>query len=244
MGEEADTGRAGVDEATGGETTLVEAIAAGIAHEVRNPLNALQINLGILEQELSEIVPDRGSHVFEVIGKIAGELRSLDNFVTEFLRFARPPRPALELVAVRLLLAGDPPPPKPRWRGNGGHALAAGRTRGALMRTILLVEDHAESRSSLAWVLEKNGYAVRQASNGRAALAAARREKLHALPPTRLRPGVARLVSRHEHDLRIPKAPVEALRDPFPSLRREAASTLNEIRNAMIGSGEDGRGGH
>ena len=49
------------------------------------------------------------------------------------------------------------------------------------MRTILLVEDHAESRTSLAWVLEKNGYAVRQASNGRAALAAARREKLHAL---------------------------------------------------------------
>ena len=38
---------------------LVESIAAGIAHEVRNPLNALQINLGILEQELSEIVPDR-----------------------------------------------------------------------------------------------------------------------------------------------------------------------------------------
>lgn len=105
MGESADTGRTGVDGAAGGETTLVEAIAAGIAHEVRNPLNALQINLGILEQELSEIVPDHGSHVFEVIGKIAGELRSLDNFVTEFLRFARPPRPALEPVAVRPLLA-------------------------------------------------------------------------------------------------------------------------------------------
>ncbi len=84
---------------------LVEAIAAGIAHEVRNPLNALQINLGILEQELSEIVPDRSRHVFEVIGRIAGELRSLDNFVTEFLRFARPPRPKLEPVAVRALLA-------------------------------------------------------------------------------------------------------------------------------------------
>jgi signal transduction histidine kinase len=105
VGEEADAGRAGADPAAGGETTLVEAIAAGIAHEVRNPLNALQINLGILEQELSEIVPDRGSHVFEVIGKIAGELRSLDNFVTEFLRFARPPRPTLEPVAVRPLLA-------------------------------------------------------------------------------------------------------------------------------------------
>ena len=49
------------------------------------------------------------------------------------------------------------------------------------MRTILLVEDHAESRSSLAWVLEKNGYAVHQAANGRAAVATARREKLHAV---------------------------------------------------------------
>jgi signal transduction histidine kinase len=84
---------------------LVEAIAAGIAHEVRNPLNALQINLEILEEEISEIVPDRNSHVFEVIGKIAGELRSLDNFVTEFLRFARPPRLNRQPVAVRLLLA-------------------------------------------------------------------------------------------------------------------------------------------
>ncbi len=40
-----------------------------------------------------------------MIGKIAHELRSLDNFVTEFLRFARPPRPKLEPMAVRSLLA-------------------------------------------------------------------------------------------------------------------------------------------
>jgi signal transduction histidine kinase len=86
------------------EATLFEALAAGIAHEVRNPLNALQINLGILEQEISEIVPDRSGHVFEVMRKIAGELRSLDNFVAEFLRFARPPHPVLEAVAVRPLL--------------------------------------------------------------------------------------------------------------------------------------------
>jgi two-component system response regulator HydG len=48
-------------------------------------------------------------------------------------------------------------------------------------RSILLVEDHAESRTSLAYVLERRGEVVHQASNGRAALAAARRERLHAL---------------------------------------------------------------
>ena len=110
-----------------GDTSLVEAIAAGIAHEVRNPLNALQINLGILEQELSEIVPDRGSHVFEVIGKIAGELRSLDNFVTEFLRFARPPRLALERRGGAPAPRGPRDLHRPRVRPQGGVALARPR---------------------------------------------------------------------------------------------------------------------
>jgi signal transduction histidine kinase len=105
MNDRAEPEKAGTAGAADGEPPLVEAIAAGIAHEVRNPLNALQINLEILEGEISEIVPDRKSHVFEVIAKIAGELRSLDNFVTEFLRFARPPRLNREPVAVRLLLA-------------------------------------------------------------------------------------------------------------------------------------------
>jgi len=101
---EADADDGAAAESPRDEAALVEAIAAGIAHEVRNPLNALQINLGILRQELAEIVPDPGSHVFEVVAKIAGELRSLDNFVTEFLRFARPPRPRFETVPVRPLL--------------------------------------------------------------------------------------------------------------------------------------------
>ncbi len=82
----------------------LEAIAAGIAHEVRNPLNALRINLTILEQELSEILPDRSRHVYEVIARIAGELRSLDDFVTEFLRYAGPPRLRRDRVIVRALL--------------------------------------------------------------------------------------------------------------------------------------------
>jgi DNA-binding NtrC family response regulator len=49
------------------------------------------------------------------------------------------------------------------------------------MRRLLLVEDHADSRTALATILEQRGYRVEQASNGRAAMAIARRETLHAL---------------------------------------------------------------
>lgn len=83
----------------------VEALAAGLAHEVRNPLNALRINLSILEQELAQVVPDRGAHVFEVARRLGRELRSLDDFVSEFLRFARRPRLKLETVDIRELLS-------------------------------------------------------------------------------------------------------------------------------------------
>lgn len=91
-------------ESAGGRQ-LIEEVAAGIAHEVRNPLNALQINLQILEQELQELVPDRGAHVYAVVSKISQELSNLDNFVSEFLRFARPPRLQIERVPIRQLLA-------------------------------------------------------------------------------------------------------------------------------------------
>lgn len=89
---------------SGEERRLIEEVAAGIAHEVRNPLNALQINVQILEQELRDLVPDRGSHVYAVLSKISNELSNLDNFVSEFLRFARPPRLKIERLPVRQLL--------------------------------------------------------------------------------------------------------------------------------------------
>jgi len=83
---------------------LIETLAAGVAHEVRNPLNSVQINLSILEQELADVLPNRQAHVFAVLAKIAGEIKRLDDFVSEFLRFARPPRLNVERLAVRPLL--------------------------------------------------------------------------------------------------------------------------------------------
>jgi signal transduction histidine kinase len=83
---------------------LIETLAAGVAHEVRNPLNSLQLNVGILEQELLEQLTDRDAHAFTLLRKIAGEIKRLDDFVSEFLRFARPPRLNVERVPVRPLV--------------------------------------------------------------------------------------------------------------------------------------------
>lgn len=83
---------------------LIETLAAGVAHEVRNPLNSLQLNVGILEQELRELLPDPETHAFTLLRKIAGEIKRLDDFVSEFLRFARPPRLNVERLPVRPLI--------------------------------------------------------------------------------------------------------------------------------------------
>ena len=278
------------------EPGLIETLAAGVAHEVRNPLNSVQINLSILEQELLELLPNRNAHVFSVLGKIAGEIKRLDDFVSEFLRFARPPKLNVVRLPVRPLitdlaafiapecskkgvtlgldlrgpesarldgfqlkqailnlvlnaLQATPAGGQVAVRTTGdksrlvvavvdnGEGMGPGTLEKALTpffttreggtglglplvrriteqhggsveiqsapgqgttvtmvfpatagsstvsggRSILLVEDHAESRASLAYVLEKRGETVHQAANGRAALSAARRERLHAL---------------------------------------------------------------
>jgi signal transduction histidine kinase len=83
---------------------VMATVAAGIAHEVRNPLNAVQINLRILEEEVLRLEPHPTAQVHVLLAKIGNEIRSLDNFVAEFLRFARPPKPRLETISVRELL--------------------------------------------------------------------------------------------------------------------------------------------
>lgn len=87
-------------------------LASGLAHEIRNPLNSLSLNMQMLEEELR----DRGgsSTGGRLMGITRGEIGRLERLVTDFLSYARP-RP-LELEAVppgdlleqaRELLAGE-----------------------------------------------------------------------------------------------------------------------------------------
>lgn len=73
-------------------------LTAGVAHEVKNPLNAMTIHLELLRSKLESGAPASAvkSHV-DVIGK---EITRLDGVVQGFLKFARPEDMRLERVSL------------------------------------------------------------------------------------------------------------------------------------------------
>jgi signal transduction histidine kinase/DNA-binding response OmpR family regulator len=107
----------------------VGTLAAGLAHEVRNPLNSASLQLAVLERRLEK--GEGADRVMPIARVIKGEIDRLDRLVRDFLAFAKPtplvPRPvdlAALLDAVALLIGpeaeaagiavtveADPPPP-------------------------------------------------------------------------------------------------------------------------------------
>jgi PAS domain S-box-containing protein len=64
-------------------------LSAGVAHELRNPLSAMDLNLHLLEQELRDSVPvaRKTGHYLEVLN---AECRRLSAILDNFMKFARP----------------------------------------------------------------------------------------------------------------------------------------------------------
>ncbi len=76
--------------------SYVGLLASGLAHEIRNPLNAMNMNLQMLEEELlarSELADPEHTDLFESTKR---EIKRLERLVNNFLAYARPPRPRLE----------------------------------------------------------------------------------------------------------------------------------------------------
>ena len=69
----------------------VSLLAAGVAHEIGNPLNSLYLNLQIVERELSER-PDSEEQI-EMLKECKHEVERLDSIIHGFLTAIRPGRP-------------------------------------------------------------------------------------------------------------------------------------------------------
>src|SRR6266478_7176564 len=68
-------------------------LAAGVAHEIGNPLNSLHIHLQLMERSVQKLDGDAKGELEQSIDVARSEVNRLDSIVTQFLRAIRPSRP-------------------------------------------------------------------------------------------------------------------------------------------------------
>ncbi len=79
-------------------------LAAGVAHEIGNPLNSLTIHLQLLDRELTRLPEPARAPSKELLDVARREVARLDQIITQFLRALRPSRPAFERASVRAIV--------------------------------------------------------------------------------------------------------------------------------------------
>ncbi len=70
-------------------------LAAGVAHEIGNPLNSLHIHLQLMERQVREFDGRVAADLLESIDIARSEISRLDSIVTQFLSAIRPSKPQL-----------------------------------------------------------------------------------------------------------------------------------------------------
>jgi signal transduction histidine kinase len=82
------------------ELAALGTLAANLAHEIRNPLNSINLNLELLDEDLT----DQASEARSSLTVTRREVGRLAKLVSDFLTYARPSDPKTEPVSVRTLL--------------------------------------------------------------------------------------------------------------------------------------------
>lgn len=75
-------------------------LAAGVAHEIGNPLNSLNIHLQLMERELKKLPADKVKRLRDDIRAARDEINRLDRIINQFLHAVRPTKPDLQRASV------------------------------------------------------------------------------------------------------------------------------------------------
>lgn len=78
-------------------------LAAGLAHEIRNPLNGAQLHVSFLQRALEKKLPE--PDLLDAANVVSEEIKRLARLVSEFLDFARPSALARERLVVQTIIA-------------------------------------------------------------------------------------------------------------------------------------------
>ena len=83
---------------------VVTTLAAGVAHEIGNPLNSLHIYLQLMERELPQLEGTVREKLEKHLKVCTSEIARLDQIVSQFLKAVRPTRPTLEPHSINQIL--------------------------------------------------------------------------------------------------------------------------------------------
>jgi signal transduction histidine kinase len=72
----------------GGDQELAS-LAGGLAHEIRNPLSTIRMNVELLREDLEELNDPKCGRMLKRVERILRECRQLDDVLGAFLQFAR-----------------------------------------------------------------------------------------------------------------------------------------------------------
>jgi signal transduction histidine kinase len=78
--------------------------ASGLAHEVRNPLNSIALQLSLLERRAATLESAVAVQIRDLIGILREEVKRLDSLVSDFLLFSRTKRVHHQPVALDALV--------------------------------------------------------------------------------------------------------------------------------------------
>jgi signal transduction histidine kinase len=84
--------------------SYVGLLASGLAHEIRNPLNAMNMNIQMLEEEMSSGPGSADGEHGELLESTKSEIKRLERLVNNFLAYARPARPHFETTDPNLVV--------------------------------------------------------------------------------------------------------------------------------------------
>jgi len=88
-------------------TQALMMLAAGVAHEIGNPLNSLHIHLQLMKRELANLPPDTASGCLAFVEVANREVDRLNLIITQFLKAIRPVSPQMTVCRVEEDLEGS-----------------------------------------------------------------------------------------------------------------------------------------
>ena len=80
-------------------------LAAGVAHELGNPLNSLNIHFQLMERELKSLPAEKAQRLRDDLRVARDEITRLDRIINQFLRAIRPTKPDLQRASVNEVVA-------------------------------------------------------------------------------------------------------------------------------------------